>query len=103
MGLFDLILRNKNSKSKQSISKNTVNSFDNWIASASFEELKDAYEKRRIEWLNNGQNGTGEKTPEMEKLDRAISKKAAELWEKDPRRSKDPNYRWTDANRWEKD
>lgn len=103
MGFWDLILKSIAAKSKQSDTKRTVDPFDQWIASASLEELKEAYEKRRIEWLDNGQNGTGEKTPEMEKLNSAISKKVAELWEKDPRRSKDPNYRWTDANRWEKD
>lgn len=29
--------------------------------------------------------------------------KIAEEWENDPRRSKDPNFRWTDSNRWDKD
>ena len=38
----------------------------------------------------------------MDRLDKVISKKAAKEWKKDPRRSKDPNFRWTDANRWDR-
>ena len=36
-------------------------------------------------------------------LNKEISKRVAEEWENDPRRNKDPNFRWTDANRWDKD
>ena len=45
------------------------------------EDLEHAYEKRRLEWLANGQNGTGEKTDDMKRLDREMSRRAAEKWE----------------------
>ena len=77
--------------------------FGEWMENASFDELKDAYEERRQKWLKEEARTTGEKTPEMKRLDKEISRRAAEMWKNDPRRSKDPNYRWTDANRWEKD
>lgn len=73
------------------------------IESGSDEDLENAYEERRLEWLANGQNGTGEKTSDMKRLDREMSRRAAEKWENDPRRNRDPNYRWTDANRWDRD
>ena len=78
-------------------------SFEKWMENASDQELADAYETRRLEWLRTGQNGNGEKTYEMKMLDAEISRRADEKWKKDPRRNTNPNYRWTDANRWEKD
>ncbi len=74
-----------------------------WAKFAKDKKLADAYEKRRLTWLKNGQNGTGEKTRAMKILDKEMSRRSAKKWKKDPRRSKDPNYRWTDANRWDKD
>ena len=77
--------------------------FEKWVEGASHEELSDAYEAERQDWIKNGFNGgTGEKTPKMKCLDKEISKRVAEEWENDPRRNKDPNFRWTDANRWDK-
>ena len=73
---------------------------DAWMETATKAELYDAYEEERLEWAKNG---GGEKTQKMKRLDKEISKRAAEEWQNDPRRSKDPNYRWTDANRWDKD
>lgn len=78
-------------------------SFEKWLESASDEELADGYEERRVEWLRTGQGGTGEKTTEMKMIDREMSRRSAIKWENDPRRSRDPNFRWTDANRWDKD
>lgn len=89
MGLFDKIIDNIK--------------FDNFVNSATHEELSEAYEKERQGWVKNGFNGEGSKTDKMKKLDNAISKKVAEEWENDPRRNKNPNFRWTDANRWDKD
>lgn len=77
--------------------------FDNWLESALDDELSDGYEQRRQEWARTGYGGDGEKTPEMKRIDREMSRRSAEKWENDPRRSKDPNFRWTDANRWDKD
>lgn len=78
--------------------------FENWVNNASHDELSDAYEFERQEWIKNGfNNGTGEKTPRMNRLNDEISKRVAEEWENNPNRNRDPNYRWTDANRWDKD
>lgn len=78
--------------------------FEKWAEEASHEELSDAYEAERQDWIKNEfNNGTGEKTAKMKRLDAEISKRVAKEWENDPRRNKDPNFRWTDANRWDKD
>lgn len=79
------------------------NSFIAWLPSATDQELADGYESRRLEWLTNGQNGTGIKTLEMQMIDREMSRRSAKKWANDPRRNTDPNFRWTDANRWDKD
>ena len=79
-------------------------SFEKWVEGASHEELSDAYEEERQQWIKDGFNGgTGEKTPKMKRLDSEISKRVAAEWENDPHRNRDPNYRWSDANRWDKD
>lgn len=39
----------------------------------------------------------------MKRIDREMSRRSAKKWENDPRRNKKPNFRWTDANRWDKD
>ena len=77
--------------------------FDKWLETASYEELSDNYEERRQQWMKDGFGGNGERTPEMKRIDREMSRRTAEKWEKDPRRNTDPNFRWTDANRWDKD
>lgn len=77
--------------------------FDDWLESASDDELSDGYEERHQEWMRTGFGGNGEKTPEMKQIDREMSRRSAEKWENDPRRNRDPNFRWTDANRWDKD
>ena len=79
-------------------------SFEKWVENASHEELSDAYEDERQQWIKDGFNGgTGEKTAKMKRIDREIGKRVEEEWENDPRRNRDPNYRWTDANRWDRD
>lgn len=78
--------------------------FENWINNASHDELSDAYEFERQEWIKNGyNNGTGEKTQKMNRLNDEINKRVAEEWENNPHRNRDPNFRWTDANRWDND
>ena len=77
--------------------------FDKWLETASYEELADNYEERRQQWMRDGFGGNGERTPEMKRIDREMSRRTAEKWEKDPLRNTDPNFRWTDANRWDKD
>ena len=78
-------------------------SFEKWIESATDEELADGYEKRRQQWVNTGFGGNGEKTPEMKAINQERSKRSAEKWKNNPKRNTDPTYRWTDANRWDKD
>ena len=85
------------------LSKNNNDEFQDWLQSASDDELSDGYEQRRQQWAKDGYGGDGEKTPEMKQIDREISRRAAEKWENDPRRNRDPNFRWTDASRWDKD
>ena len=78
--------------------------FEKWVENASHEELSEAYEDERQQWIKSGYDGgTGERTVKMKRLNEEINKRVAEEWENDPRRNKDPNYRWTDANRWDKD
>lgn len=83
--------------------KDSGDDFDDWVSNATDDELDTGYEERRLQWAKDGYGGNGEKTPEMKKIDEEMSRRAAERWENDPRRNTDPNYRWTDANRWEKD
>ncbi len=78
--------------------------FENWVSNASHDELSDAYEFERQEWIKNGyNNGTGEKTSKMNRLNDEINKRVADEWENNPNRNRDPNFRWTDANRWDND
>ena len=85
------------------LSKNNNDEFQDWLQSASDDELSDGYEQRRQQWAKDGYGGDGEKTSEMKQIDREMSRRAAEKWENDPRRNRDPNFRWTDASRWDKD
>ena len=71
-------------------------SFTRWLNTASKEELEDRYEEERQNWIKHG---AGEYTHLMNVLNNAIRERMNEEWENDPNR--DPNYRWTDENRWE--
>ena len=71
-------------------------SFSDWLKIASKEELNQAYEE-----LLKRFNKTGTKTFEMEQISQELGARSAKEWfEKHPP-NLDPNYRWTDANRWE--
>ena len=76
---------------------------EKWITSASHEELLDAYEKERQRMIANGYSDsiTGRTTPLMDRLNEEMNKHTEKEWENDPRRSKDPNFHWSDKNRWE--
>lgn len=66
------------------------------------EELSTAYEVERQQWIQDGFNGgTSKKTPKMNRINEEINKRVAEERENNPRRNHDPNFRWTDANRWD--
>ena len=89
MGLFSNLLKSE---------------FEKWVEGASQEELSKAYEEERQKWIREGYNkGTGERTAKMKRLNFEINKRVAEEWKNDPRRNQNPNFRWTDANRWDKD
>ncbi len=39
----------------------------------------------------------------MEQISQELGNRGAEEWFKNHPRNTDPNYRWTDVNRWDKD
>ncbi len=74
-------------------------SFEDWLKMAPTEELKDAYEKLRVEVFCK----TGDRPFEMRRISEVLGERGAKEWfEKHPP-NLDPNFRWTDANRWERD
>lgn len=76
--------------------KNNHISFPDWLKIATKEELDEVYEKLRLEFYN-----TGIKTYEMQQISHELELRGAKEWfEKHPP-NLDPNYRWTDANRWD--
>ena len=78
--------------------KNSKISFPNWLKMASKEELEEAYEQLRLNFCK-----TGLRTYEMEQIGHELGERGAKEWfEKHPP-NLDPNFRWTDANRWDKD
>ena len=80
------------------IYKNSKITFGDWIKKAPTEELREAYEKLRLSVFCK----TGDKPHEMERISRELEARSAKEWfEKHPP-NLDPNFRWTDANRWEK-
>ena len=74
-------------------------SFSDWLKNAPTEDLKAAYEKLRTEEFCK----TGTKPYEMIKIGEELGERGAKEWfEKHPPNT-DPHFRWTDANRWDKD
>lgn len=67
------------------------------------DQLRELYEKLRVEWISNGFNGTGDITYEMRKISEEMNIRAGERAKNDPNRNRTPNYHWSDENRWEKD
>jgi flagellar basal body-associated protein FliL len=73
-------------------------SFSEWLKMAPKKELEEAYEKLRLNFCK-----TGVRTYDMEQISRELGERGAKEWfEKHPK-NMDPNFRWTDANRWDKD
>lgn len=68
------------------------------IEIASEDELRAMYEIERLDFCK-----TGIRSYKMNMINDKLSEIAAKKWENDPHRSRDPYYRWTDANRWDKD
>ena len=78
--------------------KNKKVSFSDWVKSAPTEELEDAYEKLRLDFCK-----TGVKTYPMEQISHELGERGAKEWFAKHPTNPDPNFRWTDANRWDKD
>ncbi|MCI6036745.1 MAG: hypothetical protein MR748_02010 [Clostridiales bacterium] len=78
--------------------KNRKMSFSDWLKLASKEELEEAYERLRQIFCKTGTKPIG-----MEQISHELGERGAKEWfEKHPPNT-DPNFRWTDANRWDKD
>lgn len=71
------------------------------VRNASDSELEEEYERLRQEWLADDQPGYPNKTPEMERISQEMTRRAEIAWANDPRRNTDPDFRWSDSNRWE--
>ena len=61
------------------------------------EQLDNEYEVERKKWIKTG----GDFTKKMDSINKEFNRRAAKKNKKDPNR--DPNYRWSDKNRWDKD
>lgn len=78
--------------------KNNRVSFPDWVRKTSKEELNEVYEKMRLEFSKTGTKPFG-----MEQISHELGERGAKEWfEKHPP-NLNPNFRWTDANRWDKD
>ena len=78
--------------------KNNKMSFPEWLKIASKEELEEVYEKMRLDFCKTGTKAFG-----MEQIGQELGERGAKEWfEKHPP-NLDPNFRWTDANRWNRD
>ena len=81
------------------IYKKSKVSFEDWIKISPTEELKEAYEKLRLEIFCK----TGDRPPEMERISQELCKRGAKEWFAKHPNSYNPSFRWSDANRWDKD
>lgn len=72
--------------------------FADWLKIASKEELEEAYEKLRLTFCK-----TGIRTKDMEQISQELGERGAKEWFKIHPKNIDPNFRWTDANRWDRD
>lgn len=54
--------------------------FENWLKTASDEELEDGYEERRLEWLKNSH---GDRTPEMRRIDDEMVRRMNETYRRE--------------------
>ena len=74
-------------------------SFEDWVKMAPTDELEEAYEKLRLGVFCK----TGDRPPEMNRIGYELGERGAKEWfEKHPK-SFNPNFKWSDANRWDKD
>lgn len=73
-------------------------SLADWLKTASTEELEEAYEKLRLDFCK-----TGIRAYPMEQINDELSERGAKEWFAKHPPNLDPHFRWTDANRWDKD
>ena len=78
--------------------KNNKITFSDWLKIASTEELKELYEKKRLEFCKTGSRPIG-----MNKIGDELGAREAKEWFKNHPPNLDSNFRWTDANRWDRD
>ena len=72
--------------------------FPDWLKKASKEELEEVYEKLRLNFCKTGVKEFG-----MEQISSELGERGAKEWFKKHPPNTNPDFRWTDANRWEKD
>lgn len=60
--------------------QNSDDDFQNWLETASDEELDDGYEERRLEWMKDTH---GDITPEMSKINDEMVRRMNERYEKE--------------------
>ena len=78
--------------------KNDEISFSDWFKMASKEELDEIYEKEQSSFSK-----TGIKSSIMEQVGYELEERGSNEWFDKHPPNKDPNFRWTDAARWDKD
>lgn len=78
--------------------KNKKVSFPEWLKMASTEELREVYEELRQEFCKTGYKPAG-----MEQISHELGDRGAKEWFAKHPPNLDPNFRWTDANRWDRD
>lgn len=71
-------------------------SFNNWLSNASTNELNNVYEKMRLEFCKSGIKPSG-----MTQISHELGERGAKEWFENNPRNLDPNFRWSDANRWD--
>lgn len=79
-------------------SKDRKSSFSEWLEIASTDELRETYETMRLEFCKTGFKPLG-----MQAISTELGQRGAKEWFKKHPPNTDPHFRWTDANRWEKD
>ena len=77
--------------------------YNKWLNDVSDDDLSNVYEVLRHNWMSTGYGGNGEKTPEMKTICIEMSKRMSKKCENNPLRNRNPYFRWTDVNRWDKD
>ena len=78
--------------------KNHKFSFEDWLNTASKADLEHAYKELQAIFHKTGDRPFG-----MQQISQELGKRDANDWCLKHPPNPDPNFRWTDANLWEKD